>query len=135
MADYSIVFDGGSKGNPGLGYGSYRIIRARDGKARLRRLEYPGQTTTNNEAEYMTLIRALDELVKGIRKAGHDPRAFSVEVQGDSQLVIRQVQGQWKVSEPRLRPLCQQAQQLLREFSRAELNWHRRARSVEVLGH
>ena len=135
MADYIIVFDGGSKGNPGLGYGSYRITRARDGKARIRRLEYPGQSTTNNEAEYMTLIRALEELVNGIRKAGHDPRAFSVEVQGDSQLVIRQVQGQWKVSEPRLRPLRDQAQQLLRQFNRADLTWHRRAKSVEVLGH
>lgn len=134
MADYTVVFDGGSKGNPGLGYGSYQLTRARDGKSRIRRLEYPGQTT-NNEAEYMTLIHALEELVAGIRKAGRDPRGFSLEVRGDSQLVIRQVKGEWKVSEPRLRPLCQRAQDLLREFKQATLTWQRRAKSVEVLGH
>src|SRR3954470_12820858 len=90
MADYTIIFDGGSKGNPGQGYGSYQITRASDGKARLRRLDYPGDSTTNNEAEYLTLINALEELTAGIQKAGHDPRAFSVEIQGDSQLVLKQ---------------------------------------------
>ncbi len=135
MADYVIVFDGGSRGNPGHGYGSYQITRARDGKSRLRRLDYPGEQTTNNEAEYLTLIHALEELAAGIEKAGHTPRDFSVEVQGDSQLVIRQVGGEWKVSEPRLRPLRERAQALLRQFKQAKLTWHRRAKSVDILGH
>lgn len=134
MADYVIVFDGGSKGNPGQGYGSYQITRASDGKTRLRRIEYPGQTT-NNEAEYMTLIEALQELTAGIQKAGHDPRKYSVEVQGDSQLVLKQVEGLWKVNEPRLRPLRDKAQGLLRLFGQSKLAWHRRAKSVAVLGH
>src|SRR5215217_7084312 len=112
MADYTIIFDGGSKGNPGLGYSSYQITRASDGKSRLRRLEYPGDQTTNNEAEYLTLINALEELAAGIEKAGHDPRAFSVEIQGDSQLVLKQVEGLWKVNEARLRPLRDKAQTL-----------------------
>jgi ribonuclease HI len=135
MADYTIVFDGGSRGNPGQGYGSYQITRASDGKTRLRRLEYPGQNTTNNEAEYLTLIEALQELTTGIQKAGHDPRQFSVEVQGDSQLVLKQVEGVWKVNEARLRPLRDKAQDLLRQFGRSKLAWHRRAKSVAVLGH
>jgi ribonuclease HI len=134
MNDYTIVFDGGSKGNPGLGYGSYQIVRRSDGKSRVRRLEYPGQTT-NNEAEYLTLIRALEELVAGVEKSGNAPRDFSVEVLGDSRLVLNQVGGQWKVNEARLRPLCEQARALLSQFGYAKLTWHRRAKSVEVLGH
>ena len=132
--DYTIIFDGGSRGNPGQGYGSYQITRARDGKSRVRRLTYPGQTT-NNEAEYMTLIEALTELTAGIEKAGHNPADFSVEVKGDSQLVIYQVGGQWKVSQAHLRPLRDRAQALLRQFGQSKLTWHRRAKSVEVLGH
>lgn len=134
MTDYTIVFDGGSKGNPGLGYGSYQITRVRDGKSRIRRLEYPGEKT-NNEAEYLTLIHALEELANGIQKAGRDPHEFSLEIKGDSQLVIRQVEGQWKVHEAHLKPLRDQAQGLLRQFGQAKLTWHRRAKSVETLGH
>lgn len=134
MADYTIVFDGGSKGNPGKGYGSYQISRARDDKTRIRRLEFPG-LTTNNEAEYLTLIEALTDLSGGIKKAGNTPASFSVEVKGDSQLVINQTAGRWKVSEPRLKPLRDKAQALLAQFGSSDLVWHRRDKSVEVLGH
>lgn len=132
--DYILMFDGGSKGNPGLGYGSYQIVRTRDGKERIRRLEF-GDRVTNNEAEYMTLIRALEELVNGIRQAGNEPRQFTLEVRGDSKLVMEQVAGRWKVREPRLRPLHQRARQLLQEFGSVKLSWQRRDKSVAVLGH
>ena len=56
-SDYLLVFDGGSKGNPGPGYGSYAITRTRDGAQRLERLEF-GDGYTNNEAEYDNLIAA-----------------------------------------------------------------------------
>ena len=134
MADYSIVFDGGSKGNPGKGYGSYQISRARDDKTRIRRLEFPGKTT-NNEAEYLTLIEALTELIGGIKKAGNNASAFSVHVQGDSQLVINQVAGRWKVNEPRLKPLRDKTQMLLGQFGSHQVVWQPREKSVEVLGH
>ena len=47
--DYTIVFDGGSKGNPGGGYGSYEI-GSRTGASKQKRLEV-GDAITNNEAE------------------------------------------------------------------------------------
>ncbi len=134
MADYTITFDGGSRGNPGQGYGSYQIVRASDGKSRIRRLDFPGRRT-NNEAEYMTLIAALEELAAGIRKKGHDPRTYSVEVRGDSQLVIRQLEGKWQVREAHLRPLRDRAHDLLKQFGQVHLHWHRRAQSVAILGH
>src|SRR5215510_12788812 len=56
-ADYLIVFDGGSRGNPGAGYGSYAVFEGTQ-PAPVQRLEFPG-SLTNNEAEYHTLLAAL----------------------------------------------------------------------------
>ena len=50
-ADYVLIFDGGSHGNPGPGYGSYALVRASDEKQDLVRLDF-GREMTNNEAEY-----------------------------------------------------------------------------------
>lgn len=132
--DYIITFDGGSKGDPGLGYGSYQILRVRDRKERVQRLEF-GDRVTNNEAEYLALIRALEALIKGIRLAGNEPQMFALEVRGDSKLVMEQVAGRWKVKEPRLQPFHKRARQLLDEFGSVKLTWHRRDKSVAVLGH
>ncbi len=100
--DYVLVFDGGSQGNPGWGYGSYAITRVRDGAQRLERLEL-GDGYTNNEAEYDTLIAALQDLSQRIEEAGRQPQEFALEVRGDSALVINQLQGKWRAKEPRMR--------------------------------
>ena len=53
-AEYLLVFDGGSKGNPGEGYGSYALFEGgRPGAAQ--RVDFP-EVMTNNEAEYRTLL-------------------------------------------------------------------------------
>ena len=132
--DYVLTFDGGSKGNPGLGYGSYAITRTKDGAQRLERLEF-GDGYTNNEAEYDTLIAALRDLIGRIEEAGRHPREYAVEVRGDSALVIYQLQGRWKVKEPRMRDRWDQASRLLRRLGTVELKTQPREESVRVLGH
>jgi len=132
--DYLLVFDGGSKGNPGPGYGSYAITRTRDGAQRLERLEF-GDGYTNNEAEYDTLIAALRDLIGRIEEAGHHPREYAVEVRGDSALVIYQLQGRWKVKEPRMRDRWDQASRLLQRLGAVELKTQPREESVRILGH
>jgi ribonuclease HI len=132
--DYLVVFDGGSKGNPGLGYGSYAITRARDGAQRLERLKF-GDGYTNNEAEYDTLIAALRDLISCIEEAGRQPQEFSVEVRGDSALVIYQLQGKWKVREPRMQDRRDKCFRLLRRFGSVELKTQPREESVRTLGH
>lgn len=129
-AHYSVVFDGGALGNPGRGYGSYHIT-AQDGAVIHERLEY-GDRVTNNQAEYRTLIEALEALS---RRHGGDPSATTLQIRGDSQLVINQVLGRWKVKHPDLQPLHQRAVQLLAAFGRVDLEWHPRAMSVRLLGH
>ncbi len=129
-AAFEIVFDGGSLGNPGKGYGSYEIT---SGGAVLRhhREEY-GNNITNNQAEYLTLIRALewlDTLLEG------DRTGSTVLINGDSKLVLNQVQGLWKIKAEPLRPLAQRIRDLLKGYKKSSLVWHARANSVKRLGH
>ena len=129
-ADFTVVFDGGSLGNPGQGYGSYQIVGA-GGVVGGRRVEY-GDGVTNNQAEYRTLIHALED-VRGL--AGDAAPRTTVAVRGDSSLVVNQVTGRWKVKHPDLQPLHRQAGELLRAFGRTDVAWQPRAASVRVLGH
>lgn len=128
--DYTIVFDGGAIGNPGRGYGSYQIVGP-DGLVAQRRVEY-GDGVTNNQAEYRTLVEALEDLRD---RLGRESVRSSVAVRGDSQLVVQQVTGRWKVKHPELQPLRAQVVELLRGFARKDIAWHRRDASVRLLGH
>jgi ribonuclease HI len=132
--DYVLVFDGGSRGNPGWGYGSYAITRVQDGAQRLSRLHL-GNGYTNNEAEYDSLLAALEDLTERIEQAGRQPEEFALEVRGDSALVINQVQGTWKAKEPRMRERRDKCRRLLQRFDAAELKHQDREESVRVLGH
>jgi ribonuclease HI len=132
--DYLLVFDGGSRGNPGRGYGSYALIRVQDGAQRLERREF-GDGYTNNEAEYDILIAGLQDLISRIEEAGRQPEEFQLEVRGDSALVINQVQGRWKATEPRMIERRDRCRPLLGRFGAVRLKAHPREESVRVLGH
>ncbi|MDQ4045199.1 MAG: ribonuclease HI family protein [Chloroflexota bacterium] len=127
---YDVIFDGGAKGNPGLGYGSYQI--ARDGAVIAHtRLDY-GDNVTNNQAEYMTLLNALQWLADDLGDAASSAK---VEVHGDSQLVIKQLSGEWKIKDARLRQIAMETRAQMDRFQDVSLTWHRRDISVELLGH
>lgn len=128
--EFTIVFDGGAIGNPGKGYGSYQI-RGADGFLTERRLEY-GDGVTNNQAEFLTIIRALEELGTIL---GADAQRARVNILGDSQLVINTITGAWKARHPNVIPLQQQAVALLRGFGHTSLAWQPRSKSVAILGH
>ena len=73
---------------------------------------FAGYSATNNEAEYTGLILGLNEALKqGITE---------LHVCGDSQLVVRQMQGKYKVKSPNLVPLHQCATTLASKFSKIE---------------
>jgi ribonuclease HI len=133
MNEYILVFDGGSKGNPGVSYGSYRIQAKGRKPARPVRLEFGHGT--NNEAEYMALIAGLEALISEIEAQGSDPSECLVEVRGDSQLVLNQLGGNWKVKNLRMRRLWDQADGLLDRFSDRRFQHQSRSRTVEILGH
>lgn len=128
-----IVFDGGSKGNPGLGYGSY-ALRWPGQAQQIVQLQF-GDGVTNNEAEYDTLTAALEAVVKRLRELKADPMTARVEIRGDSQLVINQVLGEWKCTDERMRRRRDGVRSLLREFGSWEILYHPRENNVRILGH
>ena len=131
--EYELIFDGGSRGNPGKTYGSY-LIRRNRGKVRKPVRLHLGNGT-NNEAEYRTLIRAFEDLLKELGAEGIDPSGVHLTVYGDSQLVIRQLQGQWKAKDVRMRALRDQVLGLGNTLGSVEFVHQARWRSVAVLGH
>ena len=129
-ADFTVVFDGGSLGNPGKGYGSYEIAGP-DGTVAARQVQF-GNDMTNNQAEFHAIIAALEDLLE---RVGPRAEALSVAVRGDSQLVIRGLTGEWRVKHPGLQPLHRRAADLLRRFGTVDLAWHPRQESVRAFGH
>ena len=100
--------DGGARGNPGpAGIGI--VITAGDGSVLARANDYIG-VATNNAAEYRALLLGLERA----RELG----AREVEVVNDSQLVARQVTGEYRVKKADLRPLHAEALAALRGFDR-----------------
>jgi len=96
---YTANIDGAARGNPGpAAYGV--IVRRPDGTTHESLGKYIGRTT-NNVAEYYALIAALDyAAASGIKRL----RVFS-----DSQLIVNQIKGLYKVKHPDLRPLHERA--------------------------
>ena len=128
-----ITFDGGSLGNPGKGYGSFVIDRSGvEGEAKRLEFSLNGEIVSNNQAEYRSLIAALQEAAE---MAGPHRKQTQVVVQGDSKLVIEQLAGRWKVKNAGLIELHRIAKSLLQEFGGYTLTWHDRSKSVKRLGH
>lgn len=94
--------DGGARGNPGpAGYGV--LLTDTEGHEIGRSWGYLGEST-NNVAEYNALIRALELAL--------DQKASELIVHTDSELVQRQVTGQYKVRKPHLVPLLRRVREL-----------------------
>ncbi len=101
-----INTDGGARGNPGpAGIGA--VFTAPDGKILYEFKAYIGEAT-NNVAEYKALLLALKEAgALGFKE---------LLINMDSQLVVRQMQGQYKIKEPGLQVLARQVLALSNQF-------------------
>ena len=101
---YLAYIDGAARGNPGPA--SYAVIlRGPDGNV-VSELKKSIGRETNNVAEYFALIAALDYA------AGHGIR--KLRIRSDSELLVRQMQGRYKVKSPDLPPLHERASKLAR---------------------
>jgi len=106
-AHYTLMFDGGSRGNPGICGSGFVIYEEEIQK--WQGYKKVSEKNTNNFAEYMGIILGM---------------AFSIEkdiknlhVKGDSLLVVNQLLGKWKVNSPNLKPLYKKATELMKEFN------------------
>ncbi len=105
-AAYRANIDGGSRGNPGpAAYGV--VIRDGRGEIVARLKKYIGRAT-NNVAEYYGLIAAMDYA------QSHGVRA--VRVESDSELLVKQMRGLYKVKSADLQPLFERAKKMSQSF-------------------
>ncbi len=117
-----LHIDGASRGNPGpAAYGV--VMESADGSRRAAFSGYLGKAT-NNVAEYHGLLAALDHaLSKGYLR---------VQVQTDSELLAMQIKGVYKVKNPGLKPLREQAERLIARFESFSIEHVRRERNREA---
>ena len=103
----TAYIDGASRGNPGPS--AYAVVlKGPDGKVVLELAKYFGRAT-NNVAEYYGLINALDSAAsRGVTR---------LRVRSDSELLVRQIEGRYKVKSADLKPLFERAQKLARGFA------------------
>ena len=119
---YTADVDGAARGNPGPA--SYAVIvRAPDGKTHFRIGKYLGRAT-NNVAEYYALISELDY--------AQSHSISRLAVRSDSELLVRQMQGRYKVKSPDLRPLHERAQKMARALAHFEIAHVRREQNSEA---
>lgn len=116
---FTLFTDGGSRGNPGpAGVGI--VLLGPDGGEHFAAGRFLG-TTTNNVAEYSALIWGLETA------AAHGAR--TLEVRADSELVIKQMNGVYRVKHPNLQPLHARARRLATAFERTAFTHVPRARN------
>lgn len=102
----TIYTDGGSRGNPGAAAIGL-VIKTESGELLYSHGSYIG-ITTNNVAEYSALIKALEE--------AFNLGATNVKIHMDSELIVKQMQGLYKIKEPTLQTLATQVKSLLQKF-------------------
>jgi ribonuclease HI len=104
--EHTLMFDGGSRGNPGICGSGFVLYKNNEIIAEESSLV--SDNNTNNFAEYMALILGLTKAkILNIKY---------LNVKGDSQLVINQVTGKYKVNSENLKPLHKKAVELINAF-------------------
>ena len=119
---WTLYTDGASRGNPGPA-GAGAVLGDENGK-RLAKVSRSLGRATNNEAEYMALIIGLEESIRlGARR---------LHLRLDSELVVRQLEGQYRVKNRRLQPLYQRVLVLLQELEAYDILHIRRESNREA---
>ncbi|MBX6752946.1 MAG: ribonuclease HI family protein [Thermorudis peleae] len=129
----TLVVDGGSRGNPGFGYGSFHLSDS-FGHDEIMRLEF-GDGVTNNQAEYRTLLAALERAQEHARQHDWPVSQVALHIITDSQLMAEQLRGRWQVRDLQLRMLYDRARKALRAFGHVTISHRPRREIVAVLGH
>jgi len=117
-----VHVDGGARGNPGPAAAAC-VITSVDGQPLGEHAQLLGRTT-NNVAEYRALLLGLERA----RELGAD----EVEVIGDSELIAKQVRGEYKVKNADMRDLHAQAMAALRSFDRWQIDTVPRAQNADA---
>jgi ribonuclease HI len=118
---FTIHTDGAARGNPGPA--AYSYVIEGPGLADIEVKERLGETT-NNIAEYAALVHALEH--------ANTLGAKRLEVRSDSDLMVQQMNGNYRVKNEGLRPLYEQARQLCRRFDSVNIRHVRREENTRA---
>lgn len=113
-----IHFDGASKNNPGEAGAGWHIS-APSLQYDVKGYEYLGPKKTNNQAEYTGLRNALRQVVQDFK----DLSTYTVQVEGDSQLAIKQLNKEFKVKSENLLGLYNEVVQLVAKIPNITFEW------------
>lgn len=122
-----IHTDGGSRGNPGPAASGF-VIESHEPKWKKEYGHYLGETT-NNVAEYTAVVLALKKAKELLKTKAGDAE---VEVRADSELIVRQMAGIYKVKNPGLKPLFAEVQALRSHFKSVSFTHVRREKNQEA---
>lgn len=118
-----IYTDGGARGNPGPA-GAGVVVKNNQGKTLRVLKKYIGEAT-NNVAEYQALILALQE----VQRISND---VELEIRMDSELIVRQMQGKYKIKEPTLKVLAAEVIKLKNHYKKVEFKHVPREQNKEA---
>jgi ribonuclease HI len=117
MSEYILQFDGASRGNPGKAASAFVVLEYytdSDGNKKRKVIyKFPGiylGIATNNQAEYMGLFLGLrfiydNSNIQGEEKKEIETDLNNLHIEGDSELIIKQLKGEYKVKDPDLKKI------------------------------
>ena len=129
MKKIIIYTDGGSRGNPGpAAIGA--VFCNEKGQAIKKYSEYLGENFTNNQAEYQAVISALKKFkaLFGKKLA----QSSEIELRSDSEFLIKQLQGKYKILDPEIQSLFLQVWNLKFDFKKVKFKLISREKNKEA---
>ncbi len=122
MREISIYIDGASRGNPGPA--AIGVVIKNEWGENLKTIAKSIGETTNNVAEYHALIEGLKEAVR--------LKPASLKIYSDSELLVKQLRGHYRVREPRLLSLYEEGKKLLSSLKKWEVIKIKRTENIEA---
>ena len=125
MDEVHIYTDGGSRGNPGQAASAFIVVVERDGNEKIiRKMAKAIGKATNNQAEYKAMIMALQWVVS---------RNFrDLVLHSDSELMIKQIKGDYSVKSPNVKDLHRKVMDLLRNTKWSAIHHRREHPKIEI---
>jgi ribonuclease HI/quercetin dioxygenase-like cupin family protein len=132
LMELLVVFHGATRGTPGQGYGAYSV-QSPGRKAVIKRAEF-GPNYTVAQAEYDTLLAGLQYIIERLTVTNRAPIQAALDIKTDSDALVNQLEGHFKVKDSGLKARYTQAVELLEQFGAWQIEWQSTEETVKALG-
>ena len=129
MKKITIYTDGGSRGNPGPASAGV-VFYNEKGQSFKKYSQYLGESLTNNEAEYLAVILALKKFKQLFGKK--IAKVSEVQIKSDSELLVKQLRGRYKIIEPKIQSLFLSLWNLKLDFKKIKFSLIPRDKNKEA---